>query len=125
MVDVLKYGERVKIHGLNLLSAPGNDLVATTALGSSGCQMVLFTTGRGTPFGSFIPTMKVSTNSRLANLKPHWVDFNAGVLVEDQPQEKVLEQFINLIISVASGQKLNHEKHGFKEISIFKTGVTL
>ncbi len=125
VVDVLKYGERVKIHGLNLLSAPGNDLVATTALGSSGCQMVLFTTGRGTPFGSFIPTMKVSTNSRLANLKPHWVDFNAGVLVEDQPQEKVLEQFINLIISVASGQKLNHEKHGFKEISIFKTGVTL
>ncbi len=125
VVDVLKYGEKIKTPGLNLLSAPGNDLVATTALGSSGCQMVLFTTGRGTPFGSFIPTMKVSTNSRLAKLKPHWVDFNAGVLVEDQPQDQVLEQFINLIISVASGQKLNHEKHGFKEISIFKTGVTL
>ncbi len=125
VVDVLKYGERIKTHGLNLLSAPGNDLVATTALGASGCQMVLFTTGRGTPFGSFIPTMKVSTNSRLAKLKPHWVDFNAGVLVEDQPMPEVLDQFINLIISVASGEKLNHEKHGFKEISIFKTGVTL
>jgi altronate hydrolase len=125
VVDVLKYGERLKTNGLNLLSAPGNDLVATTALGASGCQMVLFTTGRGTPFGSFIPTMKISTNSRIAGLKPHWIDFNAGVLLEDKTMDMVLNDFVNKILSVASGEKLNHESQGFKEISIFKTGVTL
>lgn len=125
VVDVLKYGERLRTNGLNLLSAPGNDLVATTALGASGCQLVLFTTGRGTPFGSFIPTMKISTNSRIANLKPHWIDFNAGVLLEDKKMPAVLNDFIDKILRVASGEKLNHESQGFKEISIFKTGVTL
>lgn len=125
VVDVLKYGERLKTPGLNLLSAPGNDLVAATALGASGCQLVLFTTGRGTPFGSFVPTLKVSTNSKLHQKKPHWIDFNAGVLVEDQAMPEVLSRFTNYLIEVASGEKLNHEKHGFKEISIFKTGVTL
>lgn len=123
--DVMKYGERIRTSGLNLLSAPGNDLVASTALASSGCQIVLFTTGRGTPFGSFVPTMKVSTNSRIADLKPAWIDFNAGVLAEDKPMAEVSEQFIDYVLSVASGEKVNNEKNGWREIAIFKTGVTL
>lgn len=125
VVDVLSYAEPLKEAGLNLLYSPGNDLVASSALGFSGCQMVLFTTGRGTPFGSFVPTMKVATNSALAKHKSNWIDFNAGVLLEDIPAEEVTSRFIDYVISVASGQKLNHEKTGFKEIAIFKTGVTL
>ena len=123
--DVLMYGERIKTKGLNLLSAPGNDLVAATALASSGCQMVLFTTGRGTPFGTYVPTMKISTNSNLAKLKPGWIDFNAGTLVENEPMEKVVERFIQFVIEVASGKCVNNERKGYREIAIFKTGVTL
>ena len=122
---VLPYGERLKVKGLNLLSAPGNDLVAATALASAGCHMVLFTTGRGTPFGTYVPTMKISTNSALAANKPTWIDFNAGVIVEDEPMEKTCERFIDYIIRVASGEFVNNEKKGYKEIAIFKTGVTL
>lgn len=125
VVDVLKYGETLKNRGLNLLSAPGNDLVAASALAAAGCQLVLFTTGRGTPFGSFVPTMKISTNSALFKKKPHWIDFNAGVLVEDSSRKDVLENFIQYIIKVASGEKVNNEKNDFREIAIFKTGVTL
>ncbi len=123
--DVLKYGERLKTPGLNLLSAPGNDLVAATALASAGCQIVLFTTGRGTPFGTYVPTMKISTNTPLAQNKPHWIDFNAGQILENQPMEKVADDFTDYIIKVASGQPTNNEKTNFREISIFKTGVTL
>lgn len=122
---VLPYGGRLKAKGLNLLSAPGNDLVAATALASSGCHIVLFTTGRGTPFGTFVPTMKISTNSALAHNKPGWIDFNAGVIVEDEPMEKTCERFIDYVIRVASGELVNNEKNGYKEIAIFKTGVTL
>jgi len=125
VVDVLKYGELVKKTGLSLLNAPGNDLVATTALGASGCHMVLFTTGRGTPFGSFVPTIKVSSNTQIFNLKPHWIDFNAGVLLEDKPMDIVLNELVEYIIEVASGKYANNENNGFKEIAIFKTGVTL
>jgi altronate hydrolase len=110
---------------LNLLSAPGNDLVASSALGFSGCQLVLFTTGRGTPFGSFVPTMKISTNTRLYERKKNWIDFNAGQLLEDKTMDQLLEDFIQFIVAVTSGKKLKHEESGFKEISIFKTGVTL
>ena len=122
---VLPYGERLKVKGLNLLSAPGNDLVAATALASCGCHMVLFTTGRGTPFGTYVPTMKISTNSTLAKNKPGWIDFNAGVIVENEPMKKTCERFIEYIIKVASGEFVNNEKKGYKEIAIFKTGVTL
>lgn len=122
---VLGYGDRISKHGLNLLSAPGNDLVAATALASAGCQMVLFTTGRGTPFGTFVPTMKVSTNSNLAKNKPGWIDFNAGVLVEGEPMESVHKRFCDYVIKVASGEPTNNEKKGYHEIAIFKTGVTL
>ncbi len=125
VVDVLKYAEPIKTKGLNLLSAPGNDLVAASALGFSGCQLVLFTTGRGTPFGSFVPTMKISTNSDLFNKKKNWIDFNAGSLLEGKTMDELLEEFIRFIVEVAGGKQLNHEKTGFKEIAIFKTGVTL
>lgn len=122
---VLGYGDRLQVKGLNLLSAPGNDLVASTALASAGCQIVLFTTGRGTPFGTFIPTMKISTNSTLFRNKPNWIDFNAGQLVEGRPMKDVLNDFIDKIISVASGEKARNEINGYREISIFKNGVTL
>jgi altronate hydrolase len=125
VIDVLDYGEPVRRRGLNLLNAPGNDLVSSTALGASGCHMVLFSTGRGTPFGSFIPTLKVSTNSTLYDLKPHWIDFNAGVLLEDKSMDELLDDFVKYVVEVASGKFTNNEKNGFKEIAIFKTGVTL
>lgn len=122
---VLKYGDRLQVKGLNLLSAPGNDLVASTALASAGCQIVLFTTGRGTPFGTFIPTMKISTNSKLFANKPNWIDFNAGELVEGTDMQSLLRKFIDKIISVANGEKTCNEKNGYREIAIFKNGVTL
>lgn len=122
---VMDYGERLEVKGLSLLSAPGNDLVASTALAACGCHIVLFTTGRGTPFGTFVPTMKVSTNSTLAKQKPTWIDFNAGVIVEDEPMEKTLERFIDYVIRVASGETVNNEKKSYREIAIFKNGVTL
>lgn len=125
IVDVLKYGDILNNRGLNLLNGPGNDLVSATALASAGCHMVLFTTGRGTPFGSFVPTMKISTNTDLYNRKPHWIDFNAGEIAESSSMDEVLEKFIQYIINVANGEWVNQEKNGFREMAIFKTGVTL
>ena len=122
---VLKYGERLSVKGLNLLSAPGNDLVASTALAASGCQIVLFTTGRGTPFGSFVPTMKISTNTSLYEKKGSWIDFNAGVLAEEEPMADVAARFIDFVLAAASGAPVNNEKNGWREIAIFKQGVTL
>ena len=122
---VMAYGERLKVKGLSLLSAPGNDLVAATALASCGCHIVLFTTGRGTPFGTFVPTMKISTNSNLAKNKPGWIDFNAGVIVENEPMEETCKRFTEYVIKVASGELVNNEKKSYREIAIFKTGVTL
>lgn len=125
VVDVLQYTQHVTRQGLNLLTAPGNDLVASTSLALSGCQMVLFTTGRGTPFGTFVPTMKIATNSQLAAMKANWIDFNAGVIVEDTPAEKACDDLFDKVVAVANGEQLHHEKIGAKEIAIFKTGVTL
>ena len=125
VMDVLKYGDAIRNKGLNLLNAPGNDLVASSALAAAGCQLVIFTTGRGTPFGTFVPTMKVSTNTPLYEGKRHWIDFNAGVLVEDGSADEVLRSFISYIIKVASGELVNNEKNNFREIAIFKNGVTL
>lgn len=122
---VLRYAERISSKGLNLLSAPGNDLVASTALAASGCQIVLFTTGRGTPFGSFVPTMKISTNTALYENKKGWIDFNAGVLAEGEPMEKVAGKFIETVLAAASGECVKNEVNGYREIAIFKTGVTL
>lgn len=122
---VLDYGERIAHKGLNLLSAPGNDLVASTALAASGCHIVLFTTGRGTPFGTFVPTMKISTNSNLAKRKKTWIDFNAGVLAEGATMDETFREFTRKVISVANGDTTWNEKKDYQEISIFKNGVTL
>lgn len=122
---VLNYGDILQDKGLNLLSAPGNDLVASTALAASGCHIVLFTTGRGTPFGTFVPTMKVSTNSTLAKNKSTWIDFNAGSLIEGESMQSVFERFCKKVISVASGEQTWNERKNYQEISIFKNGVTL
>ncbi len=122
---VLEYGDRLQVNGLNLLSAPGNDLVAATALASAGCQLVLFTTGRGTPFGTFVPTMKIATNPTLAARKPNWIDFSAGQLVEGRTMQELLPEFIDKILRVASGELARNEENGYREISIFKNGVTL
>ena len=122
---VLTYGDRVETPGLNLLSAPGNDLVAATALAASGAQIVLFTTGRGTPFACPVPTVKVSTNSNLAGRKNHWIDYNAGVLVEDAQMDATAKDFFDYVIRVASGEKVASEKAGFHDMAIFKQGVTL
>ncbi|MBR5644284.1 MAG: altronate dehydratase [Salinivirgaceae bacterium] len=123
--DVLAYGDRIERCGLNLLSAPGNDLVAATALAASGCQIVLFTTGRGTPFGTFVPTLKISTNTPLFAAKPNWIDFNAGVIAENESIEKVLQRFIEFVTGVLNGNQVNSEKNNYRETAIFKTGVTL
>ncbi|MDR1414369.1 MAG: altronate dehydratase family protein [Odoribacteraceae bacterium] len=125
VVDVLSYTRPVVRPGLNLLQAPGNDLVATSALAVSGCQLALFTTGRGTPFGSFVPTMKIATNSPLAARKPGWIDFNAGTLLEEEGRDALLERFIAYFYRVVNGEHLKHEQAGSKEIALFKTGVTL
>jgi altronate hydrolase len=122
---VLGYGDRISQKGLNLLSAPGNDLVASTALAAAGCHIVLFTTGRGTPFGTFVPTMKISTNSNLANRKKTWIDFNAGVLAEGATMDDTFRQFTQKVVQIANGQPTWNEQKDYQEISIFKNGVTL
>ena len=110
--------------GLNLLNGPGNDMCAVTNLGAAGCHLVLFTTGRGTPFGGFIPTLKIATNSELAAKKPGWIDFNAGAVLETDFKIQ-LEKLIDLVVEVAGGKKTKNEINNTKEIAIFKTGVTL
>lgn len=122
---VMEYGDRLQHDGLNLLSAPGNDLVAATALASCGCHLVLFTTGRGTPFGTFVPTMKIATNLDLARRKQNWIDFSAGQLIEGRTMQELLPEFIDKVLSVASGKPARNEENGYREISIFKNGVTL
>ncbi|MGV6988037.1 UxaA family hydrolase [Testudinibacter sp. P80/BLE/0925] len=125
VVDVLKYGERLQTPGLNLLSAPGNDAVATSALAAAGCHIVLFTTGRGTPYGGFVPTLKIATNSELAQRKKHWIDFDAGQLLHEVSMPQLLQQFIDLLVATVNGQPSKNELNDFRELAIFKSGVTL
>ena len=126
VVDVLYYGDPVKAHGLHLCTAPGNDLVASTTLAASGAQIILFTTGRGTPFGAPVPTVKISTNTRLYEKKKNWIDFNAGQLVEGKPMAQLTDEFFDYILRLASGEVLTRtEENGIREITIFKDGVTL
>ncbi|WNC15936.1 altronate dehydratase family protein [Brevibacillus brevis] len=124
--DVLQYGDRVRSSGLSLLQGPGNDLVSVTALAASGCQIVLFTTGRGTPFGGPVPTVKMSTHTALYERKKNWIDYNAGQLVQGATMEEVSADFFEYVIELASGRvRTKNELHGYKEIAIFKDGVTL
>ena len=122
VVDVIDYGETVREKGLTLLNGPGNDIVAVTNLMAAGAHMILFTTGRGTPVGSAVPTVKISTNTALAEKKPSWIDFDAGrtLLGND-----LTDELVDYIIDVANGEKTKNEINGYEEISIFKDGVTL
>ena len=126
IVDVIGYGEAVSQKGLNMLYGPGNDLVSATALTAAGAHLVLFTTGRGTPFGAPAPTMKLSTNTPLATKKAMWIDFNAGVVADgSRTLEQAAEDLMAQVLEVASGKQTKAEERGFREISIFKEGVTL
>lgn len=122
---VLAYGEPVSTAGLNLLSAPGNDLVAATAEAAAGAQMVLFSTGRGTPFSCPVPTVKIASNSPLAQKKKEWIDFNAGRLLEGKTLDELGEELMELVLRVASGSLTKGEKNGCRDLAIFKQGVTL
>ena len=126
VTSVLDYGEIANVPGLNLLNGPGNDIVAITALIASGAHIVLFTTGRGTPVGGPVPTVKISSNTDLFLKKPSWMDFNAGALLSDKTMEEVSKDFWEFIIKVANGEiYTKNEENGYREISIFKDGVTL
>lgn len=126
VTDVLPYGHRVSRTGLNLLEAPGNDLVSVTALSAAGAHIVLFTTGRGTPFGGPVPTVKLSTNSELAARKANWIDYNAGALLEDKSMPELTDELWAYLIRLASGDvQTKNERNGFREIAIFKDGVIL
>lgn len=120
--DVIEIGGKVRNKGLNLLTGPGNDIVAITNLTASGCHMILFSTGRGTPVGAPVPTVKIATNTPLYEKKPHWIDFNAGPVIDGND---LSDELLDYILSVASGKRTNNEKNGYREISIFKDGVTL
>jgi altronate hydrolase len=126
VADVLPYGTRATKTGLNLIQAPGNDQVSVTALAAAGAHLVLFTTGRGTPFGGAVPTVKIATNSGLAERKKHWIDVNAGQLMEGVSMDDMKRKLYEYVLQVASGaERTRNEQHGFREIAIFKDGVTL
>jgi len=127
VTDILRYGEPARAGGLSLLEAPGNDGVSSTAMTASGATLLLFTTGRGTPLGFPVPTIKVSSNSPIAERKPHWIDFNAGRLLDGTAtMDELTDELLAFVIDVASGRvKANNEKYGYREIAIWKEGVTL
>ena len=122
--DVLRYGARVRERGLTVLEAPGNDATAQTALAAAGAQLVLFTTGRGTPLGGIVPTLKISTNTALATVKPHWIDFDAG-RAEKIGVTATAEELMRLVIETANGKTTAAENNRSREIAVWKRGVTL
>ena len=122
VTDVISYGQSVTLPGLTLLNGPGNDIVAVTNLMAAGAHLILFTTGRGTPLGSAVPTVKISTNSPLADKKSGWIDFNAGEILNGKD---LTEELYEYVIEVCEGRLTKNALHGFREISIFKDGVTL
>ncbi|MBR3735600.1 MAG: UxaA family hydrolase, partial [Lachnospiraceae bacterium] len=125
VVDVLRYAEPVTKKGLNVLSGPGNDLVSATDLTAAGAHMILFTTGRGTPFGAPAPTVKISTNTALYNKKRSWIDFNAGSVAEGEDLDAAGDRLLDFVMEIASGKQTKSEESGIREISIFKDGVVL
>lgn len=125
ITDVLAYADSVKKEGLSLLTGPGNDMVSCTNLAASGAHIILFTTGRGTPFGTVVPTLKISSNSGLAEKKSNWIDFNAGMILEGTTFEDSAEQLMGLLKEIAEGKLSKNEVNEYREIAIFKDGVTL
>lgn len=125
VADVLDYGDRVKVGGLSLLNGPGNDLVAVTNLTAAGVHLILFTTGRGTPAGGPVPTVKIATNHALAERKKGWIDFDASPLLDGVSMEEMTGRLLEYVLRVASGEKAANERGGYEEISIFKDGIVL
>ncbi|MGN0659000.1 MAG: UxaA family hydrolase [Emergencia sp.] len=125
VTDVLEYGEQVQKKGLNLLYGPGNDLVSASALAAAGAQLILFTTGRGTPFGGPVPTVKISSNTSLAERKPGWIDFNAGSVAEGADPERIASLLFELVMEIAGGKKTRSEEAGYRQVAVWKDGVTL
>ena len=126
VVDVLGYGERASVNGLNLLKSPGNDIVAGTALTAAGAHIILFTTGRGTPLGAPVPTIKIASNTQLHDRKANWIDLDAGQLLTGKSMEDVKQEFFDFVVRTASGDiRTKNEENGYREITIFKDGVTL
>ena len=122
VVDVLDYGDTITKNGLSLLNGPGNDIVAVTNLMAAGVHLILFTTGRGTPLGTAVPTVKIATNSKLAQKKSNWIDFNAGPIIDG---EDLTDELLEYVLKVANGEQTKNEQNGYQEIAIFKDGVTL
>ena len=122
IADVIGYGEQVTAQGLNMLYGPGNDLVSSTALTAAGAHIILFTTGRGTPVGAPVPTVKIATNHSLAVRKANWIDFDASPTLEGNP---LTDELFDYVVSVAEGRETQNEINNYREISIFKDGVTL
>lgn len=125
VIDVLSYGERIKKQGLSLLCGPGNDLVSATALTAAGAHLILFTTGRGTPFGAPAPTVKIASNTPLFQRKHGWMDFDAGTVLQGETPEKAGERLLDTVLRIAGGKQTKAERHGYREISIWKSGVVL
>ncbi len=126
VVDILPYAARLKEPGLNFLTGPGNDIVSCTAMAAAGAHLILFTTGRGTPLGAPVPTLKIATNSALAGRKAGWIDFDAGRLLEGVAMADTAAALLRHVVEVASGRlQAKNELNGFREIAIFKDGVTL
>ena len=125
VVDVLDYGDILTKNGLSLLNVPGNDIVAVTNLMACGVHMILFTTGRGTPLGAPVPTVKISTNESLARKKSSWIDFDASPILNGYSADDLSDTLLDYITNVANGEKTKNEENGFSEIAIFKDGVTL
>ena len=123
--DVIRYAVPATKPGLSLLEAPGNDAISCTALSASGANIILFTTGRGTPLGFPVPTIKVASNSNLANRKPNWIDFDAGVVLSANDRSEIADALLDKIIAVASGEQTCNERNEERSISIWKKGVTL
>jgi altronate hydrolase len=117
-------GDLVDSKGLNLIETPGNDLISSTILGASGANLILFSTGRGTPYGSFVPTIKISTNESLAKRKSNWIDFDASIMLRLN-KEEVLTKFIDLVISIINGEEALNETNSCNDIGLFKDGVSL
>ena len=122
VVDVLDYGDRLTQNGLSLLNGPGNDIVAVTNLMAAGVHLILFTTGRGTPLGTGVPTVKIATNASLASRKKDWIDFDASGVLEGK---ELTDELFSYVLEIANGKKAKNEENGYEEISIFKDGVTL
>lgn len=126
VVDVLKYGDQAQMNGLNLLESPGNDLVSTTALTAAGAHILLFTTGRGNPLGAPVPTIKISSNTILYKQKKHWIDFDAGRLLAGTSIDELTEELFSYLLAVVNKEKrTRNEINDYRDIGIFKTGVTL